>query len=303
MQHPALYVVLSFTTAAVIVGWGYFQRYQLTRPPIGVMTLGDVAVMIGATVIVPYLYLAVPLWLVVGFFALGVLCVLYTVGEPALHARWPIWLLALLLPATDVGTNVHFGATSSPFLLVNDLVLTLVIVGVANLWAQSGSKARDVALLAGALAVYDVIATSFLPVTTDLFHHLAGMPLNPELVWSSGSDRLGIGLGDMLLVTVFPLVMQKAFCPRAGRLAAGFSLTAIAVMSTAIEFSGRWVTIPLMSALGPLMIAQYCFWRWRRGPERTMWQYVSAEPRGYHGVMSDRRPDAVLADTWSKLTM
>ena len=112
------------------------------------MTLGDVAVMIGATVVIPYLYLALPLWLVAGFFALGVLCVLYTMGEPVLRARWAIWLVTLLLLAADVGTNVRFGATGFPFLLVNNLVLTLVVIGAANLWAQSGTKARDVVLLA-----------------------------------------------------------------------------------------------------------------------------------------------------------
>jgi hypothetical protein len=251
VEHPAFYLVLGFTAAAVLAGWGYFRRFRLARPPIGVITLGDVAVMIGATVVVPYLYLGLPLWLVAGLFALGVLGVLYTMGEPVIRARWAIWLVALMLLGADIGTNVRFGATHLPFLLVNNLVLTLVIVGVANLWAQSGTKARDVAVLAGALAVYDLIATSFLPVTTDLFHHLADMPLTPMLAWGSGSDRLGIGLGDVLL--------------------------AIAVLSTVLELLDVRVAIPVMAVLGPLMILQYCYWMWRQGSERTTWQYVAAE--------------------------
>jgi hypothetical protein len=273
VEHPAFYIVLGFTAAAMMGGWGYFRRFQVTRPPIGVMTLGDVAVMVAATVVVPYLYLALPLWLVAGFFALGVLCVLYTVAEPVLRAGWAIWLVALVMLGADIGTNVQFGATRLPFLLANNVVLTLVIVGVANLWAQSGTKARDVAVLAGALAIYDAIATSFLPITTDLFHHLADMPLAPTLAWGSGSDRLGIGLGDVLLATVFPLVMHKAFGQTAGVVAGGLSLSAIAILATILELLDSGVAIPVMVALSPLMILQYCYWIRRQGAERTTWQY------------------------------
>jgi hypothetical protein len=291
VEHPAFYIVLGFTAAAMIAGWGYFRRFQLTRPPIGVMTLGDVAVMIAATVVVPYLYLALPLWLVAGLFALGVLCVLYTLAEPVLHARWTIWLVAVVLLVADIGTNVHFGATRLPFLLVNNAVLTLVIVGVANLWAQSGTKARDVAVLAGALAIYDVSATSFLPITTDLFHHLADMPLAPTLAWGSGSDRLGIGLGDVLLATVFPLVMHKAFGRTAGVAAGGLSLSAIAILATVLELLDSGVAIPVMAALGPLMILQYCYWIRRQGAERTIWQYRAE----LTGTQQGRRPRAKIA--------
>jgi hypothetical protein len=80
MGHPALYIVLGFTAAAILGGWASFRRLQLARPPIGVMSLGDVAVMIGAIVLVPYLYIALPLWLVAGISALGTLSILYFLG-------------------------------------------------------------------------------------------------------------------------------------------------------------------------------------------------------------------------------
>jgi len=89
----------------------------------------------------------------------------------------------------------------------------MAIVGITNLWAQSGMNARNVALLAGVLAIYDVIVTSLLTQTADLFGRLFGLPLAPILAWpiGPGSEWLGIGMGDMLLATVFPLVMRKAF--------------------------------------------------------------------------------------------
>ncbi len=64
--HPSFYVVVGFAASAVLLGWAYFRRYEITRPPVGVFGLGDVAVMIGAIVLLPYLYLAFPLWLVGG---------------------------------------------------------------------------------------------------------------------------------------------------------------------------------------------------------------------------------------------
>ncbi len=40
---------------------------------------------------------------------------------------------------------------------------------------------------------------------------------------------------------------------------------------------GKYV-FPVMIVLGPLMVAQYLFWRRRKGPERKTWQYLQAEP-------------------------
>ena len=46
--HPAFYVVLGFTSAAVLAGLGLLLTVSPARPPLGVMTLGDVAVMIAS---------------------------------------------------------------------------------------------------------------------------------------------------------------------------------------------------------------------------------------------------------------
>jgi hypothetical protein len=71
LLSASFYVVLGFVAGAVLLGWGYFRRYEITRPPVGVFGLGDVAFMIGVIILIPYLYLALPLWLVGGIFALG----------------------------------------------------------------------------------------------------------------------------------------------------------------------------------------------------------------------------------------
>jgi len=278
MLHPSSYVVLGFTASALLLGWAYFRRYQITRPPIGVFGLGDIAVMIGAIVVVPYLYLALPLWLVAGFFALAVLSILYFTAEPVLRSRGAIWLVVLVLLGADIWSNLQLGPTSVPFLIINNTVLVLAIVGATNLWAQSGMKARDITVLAGVLVVYDLIATSLLPLTTDLFTRVASIPFAPLVAWGIGSDQLSIGLGDLLLATTFPLIMCKAFGRSAGIAAMAITLGTIAALMALIGLGNVYVAVPAMTVLGPLMILQYGYWLQRRGHERTTWQYLQTEP-------------------------
>lgn len=283
MLSSSFFVVLGFTAGAVLLGWVYFRRYEITRPPVGVFSLGDVAVMIGVIVILPYLYLAFPLWLVGGIFALGMLSILYFTAEPVLRSRWAVWLVVLAMWGADICTQLWFGAFSVPFLVTNNAVLVIAIAGTTNLWAQSGMKARDVTVLAGVLAVYDVIATSLLPLTTDLFARLAGMPFAPLVAWGADGAQLAVGLGDLLLATTFPLVMRKAFGRPAGIAAIIIVLSATAAVIAFLQLAEVRVTLPAMTVLGPLMVLQYGYWKRRQGQERTTRQYLQAEPL-------DRRP-------------
>jgi hypothetical protein len=278
MLTTSLYVVLAFTTSAVLLGWAYFRNYQLARPSIGVLNLGDVAFMIGVIILIPYLYLALPLWLVAAIFAMAMLSILYFTGEPVLRARWANWVVALLLLGADVGANLYFGATGATFFLVNNTVLVLAVVGVTSLWAQSGIKARDVAVLGGVLALYDLIATSLLPLMTDLIARLASIPFAPVVSWGVGADRFVIGLGDLLLATVFPLAMRKAFGRSVGIAAMAINLGTIAATLGFLQLARVEVGVPLMTALGPLMVLQYGYWMRKRGQERTTWQYLQTEP-------------------------
>ena len=177
---------------------------------------------------------------------------------------------------------------SNPFLLVNNTVLIIAIVGATNLWAQSGMKARDIAVLGGVLALYDLIATSLLPLTTDLFGSLASIPLAPLVAWGAGSGSLGIGLGDLLLATVYPLVMRKGFGRSAGIVAMVITLGVTAVMMALLKLTNSSVTLPAMTALGPLMVLQYGYWIRRLGQERTTKQYLQAESSNRRTIVSDR---------------
>ena len=75
-MHLAFFVVLAQVAGAVALAWWYWQRYQMVRPPIGVLDLSDVALMLAGIVVVPWLYLALPLWMAGTMLALGIAGVL-----------------------------------------------------------------------------------------------------------------------------------------------------------------------------------------------------------------------------------
>ncbi len=117
--------------------------------------------------------------------------------------------------------------------------------------------------------------TSLLPLMADLMSRLEGLPLTPQIAWPVNSYSLwsGIGLGDVLLSSVFPLIMHKAFGRLAGIMALLIGISAIATIFI-IPFEKIF---PAMVVLGPLMVLQYIYWCCRQGQERTMWQYWQAE--------------------------
>jgi len=276
----ATFMILIHTAAAVILSWVYFRRYAMTRPPIGVFNLGDIAIMMGMVILIPFLYLLLPIWIVASLLALASCSILYVAWEPVLRSVWAIWLVTILLAGADLLTALIPGIAPTWFFAINNAVIVISVVGVTNLWAQSGMKARDAATLGAALAVYDLIATSLLPLMNDLFTRLAGLPFVPELAWplNATGEWLIIGLGDLVLATVFPLVMRKAFGHTAGIFAMIISFGAIILVIVSLIFRLLVGTFPVMVVLGPLMVLQYIYWRRRQGQERTTRQYLQAEP-------------------------
>lgn len=277
---PAVFMILFHSAAAMILGWFYFRRYAMTRPPIGVFNLGDVAVMIGMVILVPFLYLLLPIGMVTSLLALAGLSILYFTWEPVLKRSWFIWLVTLLLAGGDLVTARVPGINPRWFFAINNIVMVITVVGVTNLWAQSGMKARHAAILGAALAIYDLIATSLLPLMNDLFARLDGLPFAPTVAWpmNTAGQWLGIGLGDLVLATVFPLVMRKAFGRRAGMFALIIGLGTISLLVFALTFGWLVGAVPVMVVLGPLMVFQYVYWYRRQHQERTTWQYQLAEP-------------------------
>lgn len=270
------FVVLGFTALTVLAGSAYFRRVRVSRPPFGVINLRDVAILLGALIVLPYLYLWLPLAVAGGLLGLAAFTVLYLTVEPLLPGSL-VWAACLVLLGADIWLALFDGVTGPAFLLVNNAVMGIGIVGASNLWAQSGMKARDAAVLAAVLTGYDLIATWQLPVMGDVLARLSQLPMAPIVAWglADPASALRIGLGDLLVATLFPLVMRKAFGRSAGYLALLTGLLTISTMLIILRAVSA-PAFPVMAFLGPLLVGQY--WFWRRSGERTTWQYLQAEP-------------------------
>ena len=273
----AVSVVLACAIATVVLGWMYFRRYAISRPPIGVFNRRDVVIMVAVIVLIPYVYIRAPLWVVAGLLSLTMLSLFSSLLEPVVRRPWAVWALTLLLVGGDLAAARVGGKA---FDAVNDTVVALAVIGITNLWAQSGMKAQDAAVLGAFLTVYDVLATTWLPLTTDLMLRLAGHPFAPMVAWSTGMPDgwLGLGMGDLLFATVFPHVMRKAYGRKAGGAALALNLVGIVLLISLSASGYLRGAFPVMVLLGPSMVVQAVLWRRLRGPERTTQQYLAADP-------------------------
>jgi hypothetical protein len=282
--HADMLVAFALAAVTVVAGGAYFRRHAIVRPPVGVINLRDVGVLMAAIVVVPYLYLAVPLAVVTAIQAVAVLTLLSMAAQPLLGGAGRAYAVAGALVAADIAIALASGTTGAAFLVVNNLVVVAFSLSAANLWAQSGMRARDATVLGAGLIVYDLIATSQLTLMEELIERLSHGPLMPFVFWNASDGGLGIGFGDLVLASVFPLVLRKAFGPRAGAVAIAAGIGAIGLLMGLVEFGVVGRTVPAMVALGPLMLAQYAFWRRRRGAERTTHEYLLAEPLPAHAT-------------------
>ena len=269
-------VVMAFVVAAPVAAWIYFRRFELMRPPIGVFDWHDVVFMLVAIVVVPIAYLALPRAVVGTILCLLALNIFWFGLEPVLRYRSLLWPAAIGLVAADVVVNLTAPAGALWVVALNDFELVALAVFVTNVLAQSGMRARDLAFLVSGLAVYDVVVTTYLGLMGDLLRRLATLPFAPLVAWREG-EWLAVGLGDLLMVVLAPLVLRKAFGRPAGLVAAVTSVAAVAGMLAAVRLDWFSRPIPAMVVLGPLLLAQYAWWRVRLGPERRTWRYLEVE--------------------------
>jgi hypothetical protein len=278
-MSSAVLVILVYSLGAVVMSFVYFRCFSVKRPPIGVINLRDVAVMVAGIILIPFFYWLLPTWIVAGLLLLVGMSLIYFLIEGMLPSRYVCWIAAIILTAADLWAYWNFGGNSPEFFMVNNFVQVLLVIGIANLWAQSGMKARDAAILGLVLIAYDFLFTSVLSLMGEFFVRLHDSPFSPMVAWSTGVGEkwLAIGLGDLLLAALFPLVMRKAFGRVAGLTAILSSLFALGAVAILPILGLLEETFPVMVVLGPLMAIQYFYWRHQKGGERTFREYLQAE--------------------------
>jgi hypothetical protein len=286
LDKPAL-IVAGLCAVTVAITLVYFRFVRLPRPPLGKFDPSDVGVLLAVIASAPYLYIALPPAAVSSLVAVGLLSTLSIALKPLIgRTRW----FAVLLLLTADALLVSIGSASLAY-AANDALAVLAIAAIANIWAQSGMRACDAALLAAGLAVYDPVATSWLGLTGRLFTHVWGLPFAPLLAWPEAHGHAYvIGAGDVLLAALLPAVMTKAFGTRPGVL---IGLATVATIAVAVAVSAAHLSfgiIPVMVGLGPLAVGAWLVCRHFSPSERTTYQYrtlAADDSRGHRPRPAD----------------
>lgn len=248
--------------ATVVAAAAYRRWLRMPRPPVGRFVWSDIWVMVAAIVGLPFAYVHLPVWAVVGLFGLVVFLVLQATLTPLLGGRLAALAAGAVCAAAVAAAGLRPGGPAA-LLVVNDLVVVLLVVGATNMWAQTGMRASHVAALAAALTVYDAVATGVTSLTADFLGRFAGLPFAPVLSVGYGSNPTYIGLGDCLMLTIWPLIAARTY----GRAAAACAVVADAAVLGGLlwGFATHILqgTVPLLTPLGPLIVAQHLLWRRR----------------------------------------
>ncbi|GAA0592277.1 hypothetical protein [Streptomyces crystallinus] len=291
--------LLAALAAVIALAAQYQRRVRMPRPPVGRFVRSDIAVMTVTLVSMPFIYLHLPRTLTTCAFGAVFLGACSMALAPLAGGRRSA---AVTLALGAFILTAHLAGWVPARIAAGDLLLALAVIGVSNLWAQTGMTAGQVAALAGLLAPYDLLATGLTSVTAHLVHRFAGMPLGPMLAVNDGTSPIGAGLGDCLMLTLWPLVAAKAFGRAAGWYGAIIGLCVVSVVLAAAVTGRVHGGVPLLTGLGPCIVGQYAYWRGRRGPERRTveWRGTAVEPSAdpFHDqdvaaalAIADRHPD------------
>ncbi|MFC8077471.1 hypothetical protein ACFUN8_18290 [Streptomyces sp. NPDC057307] len=292
MSTAIALVGLNCAVAAITVaGAGYFARVRMPRPPVGKYELPDVAVMTAVVVAAPLVYLALPRTAVAVVFGLVLCAALQFTLAPLIGGgrAWAASALSVAVTAVCAFADLPVAVT-----VLTDVLLAVAVVGVANMWAQSGMRSVHAAWFAGALCCYDLVATGLTSVMDRFAAQVMGLPFAPLLAVTQGRPPVALGLGDLLLLVLFPLVAVKAFGRAAGVLAAVVGLAVSAGVSLLFGLGALTGAFPLLTALGPLIVLQHVLWSRAKGGERTTAEWRAGTPRTATSTTSPDPDPALL---------
>jgi hypothetical protein len=282
--------------ATIGLAIGYLTKARMPRPPAGLFVRSDIAIIVTLLVIMPFAYLHMPVALVCTVFGLTVFIGLQFTLAPVIGGRGAM-AAATLLCAFEIVADV--AGWSTGLMVGNDIALVIVAIGVTNMWVQAAMKPPLVAGLAAALVVYDTAATGLTSVTADFVHMVNGIPFAPMLAARYEPEPIMLGLGDTLMLTLWPLVAIKAYGRLAGICAIAIDVAVLAAMFAGFA-SGLITTVPVLTPLGVLIVAQYLYWRRRnpavfptRDPLEAALRTSEAAPTGGYGNASGNE-----AATW-----
>lgn len=230
-------------------------------------------------VTLPVLYLAVPHAVLTGFLILTFTSAL-AIGYRPVVPRAALWPAIAGLLAADMALAAAMGPSAGlwqAYWIVNSTLMMLAVAAVSNLYIQGGMKLAHVACFALGLAVYDPLFSFAFPITDQLAGRFAGFALDPSMGFRFGPHIQNIGIGDLLVFTLFVLAVYRGYGRRAAAISAaavvavgGIAPIALPSLVSGLNTEGGFV-IPVQTFFGPAAFLLYLCFR-RRGTEAPRWQ-------------------------------
>ena len=153
-----------------------------------------------------------------------------------------------------------------------------------------------VAWLSLGLACYDVIFASYYPLTGELLARYITHPLTPVMGMRFGEVDYAVGLGDLLVYSLFFVASYKAYGKRAAAIAAGVIVVmggfATAFIPFLFDFQNANLDtlIPAQSLFGPAAFVTYLWMKRHYGRERTMAEYLASQASAPTAPNVDQAP-------------
>jgi hypothetical protein len=287
LQQSVTELGVIVTGTAVVCGGAlaYFRRVRIERPAVGRFNARDVMILLVFIGVLPFVYGWLPIALVTCLLALTFTSALY-IGYRPLLGSVGIWLGIGFLFGFNIWSSNHNMGTLLGWQLwfgQQSLVVALAAIAVCNLYLQGGMKLRHVAGLSLGLAGYDVIFASYYPLTGRLIARYITHPLAPLFGMRFGLDDYAVGLGDLLVYSLFFVAAYKAYGARAATIAAGVIAVMGGLATAFIPYLFNFtnanldVLIPAQSLFGPAAFVAYLWMKRHYGRERTMAEYLASQ--------------------------
>jgi hypothetical protein len=268
----------------------YFQHVRLERPPIGVFNSRDIVMLLCFIVALPLIYLFLPGQVLTALLVITFMAASYIGLRPLMPARF-VWLITLPLLAANIVVTQITNAGWQPGLplywILDDIIVLLAAAAVANLYVQGGMRLRHVAWFALILSFYDAFFAFVIPVSQALADRFEGAALDPSIGFAIGAYRANIGLGDLLVFSLFTIAAYKGYGKKAAIAAIaliaifGAILPSLSPLMIAAVTRKIGITVPAQVFFGPAAFIAY-LWLARHAPERSMAQWFSLRDAARH---------------------
>jgi hypothetical protein len=285
-QALTLFCVIMVGVTVICGGaLAYFRRVRMDRPAVGTFNARDVVILLIFIGVLPFVYGWLPVPLVTCLLAITFASALYIGYRPLLGSAG-IWLAIGLLFGLNIWSSNHTMGTIPGWQLwytLQSIVVGLTAIAVSNLYLQGGMKLRHVAWLALGLAFYDVLFAAYYPLTGSLIARYITHPLTPVLGMRFGEVDYAVGLGDLLVYSLFFVAAYKAYGARAAAIAASVVVVMGGFVTAFIPFLFNFtnanldVLVPAQSLFGPVAFVTYLWMKRHYGRERTMAEYLASQ--------------------------